>query len=450
MRILLVAPYYPPQNSPGATRLVNLATEWQRLGADVTVLTRSSVSGVLDSIETPPQVRVLRVDAPPASRIRRQLAARGLGRIAGFLDVPDSLVRWNTPAVSVAVEAHRDEPFEVIWSSSNPLSASLLGLELSQELSIPLVAEFRDSWTQSPFRSWNSRVHFELERRQQDRVMARAAAVVMNTNVARQQLLDDTSTDSDKVHVLTNGFDPADYAYRRAAEPGPDPEGPVTFAHVGNMHSLGFRERGNWRGRLVAAVDRVGRYERSSPDRLCRSPFYLFGGMARLKEHQPELADRMRFHQVGSVGASTAEFQQLVEKFDLGGICEHTERVSRSEALAFERSADVLVLAQLCPGNGAACPAVAAMTYGALASGKPILGLVPRGDMRDLLERSGRAVIAEPDDPNSIADALKNLLSGGPVTGRPVEPLDLGAYTWSAIARDAFGILETVSGGRNA
>ena len=46
-----------------------------------------------------------------------------------------------------------------------------------------------------------------------------------------------------------------------------------------------------------------------------------------------------------------------------------------------------------------------------MASGRPILGALPHGDARDLVEQSGRSCCSEPCDDAGIANALCNMLS---------------------------------------
>lgn len=441
MRLLIVAPYFPPKNSPGATRIVKVSTELVELGVDVTVMTTDDARQLHDDVAVPREINVQRVRSPDPSALRIWLEQQRVNRIAGLWDIPDRGVRWNSVAREICVQAHARHPFDAIWTSSNPVSASIVGAELSRELSLPLVAEFRDPWTQNPFRTWNSRLHFEQERRQHRRVATAASSVVMNTNVARRQLLDEFRLPADKIRVITNGFDPTEYPSGAAVDET-DTQAHLLFAHVGNLYSLAPPANRNWKGRMVDALNDVGTYRRAPFDPLCRSPFFLFEAMELLKQRRPRLPEQMSFHQVGSVGASPADYRQLVERFGLDGMCSQTERVTRAEALQHERLADVLVLAQLKPGDGSACPAVAAKTYGALASQKPILGLVPHGDMRELLEGSGRAAIADPDDPAEIAAAIDAILSRSLAPAAGSDDFDLGPYEWSAIARQVF---ETIS-----
>ena len=49
-------------------------------------------------------------------------------------------------------------------------------------------------------------------------------------------------------------------------------------------------------------------------------------------------------------------------------------------------------------------------TYEYLASETPILGAVPEGDARDILEEAGNAVLVRPDDVDGIASALERRL----------------------------------------
>jgi len=70
------------------------------------------------------------------------------------------------------------------------------------------------------------------------------------------------------------------------------------------------------------------------------------------------------------------------------------------------RSADVLFLPlySLPPGRRAGI--VPHKTYEYIGSRRPILAALPDGDARDLLARSGAAVLCLPDDTGAMADLL--------------------------------------------
>jgi hypothetical protein len=63
---------------------------------------------------------------------------------------PDSKTGWAGPAVRLGRELLERESFDVIVSTSPPVSCHLIGRQLSRESGIPWVADFRDYWTVEP------------------------------------------------------------------------------------------------------------------------------------------------------------------------------------------------------------------------------------------------------------------------------------------------------------
>jgi hypothetical protein len=82
------------------------------------------------------------------------------------------------------------------------------------------------------------------------------------------------------------------------------------------------------------------------------------------------------------------------------------EFLPHDQTLALMRSADLLFLPlyDLPPGRRAGI--VPHKTYEYIGSGRPILAAVPEGDARDLLARSGSAVLCRPADAGAMTDLL--------------------------------------------
>ena len=108
-------------------------------------------------------------------------------------------------------------------------------------------------------------------------------------------------------------------------------------------------------------------------------------------------------------GDAQAQFSRLNAKYDLHGSVEYEGMVSHDKASAIQAKADVLLVNQEYPLDGRPCPIVPAKIYEYLACGKPVLGLVPTGDSRDFLLRSGVGWVCAPDDYVAIAAKIKEL-----------------------------------------
>jgi glycosyltransferase involved in cell wall biosynthesis len=83
--------------------------------------------------------------------------------------------------------------------------------------------------------------------------------------------------------------------------------------------------------------------------------------------------------------------------------------VSHATSISWLKRADALFLPLHGLPPGYRSLIVPGKTYEYVASGKPILGAVPPGDARDILDEYGRAAIADPVDPVEIAAGLERV-----------------------------------------
>jgi glycosyltransferase involved in cell wall biosynthesis len=76
-----------------------------------------------------------------------------------------------------------------------------------------------------------------------------------------------------------------------------------------------------------------------------------------------------------------------------------------ADSIALMRSADLLFLPMQNLPNGRRSSTIPGKTFEYLASGRPILGAVPNGDARDIIQEAGHTVCG-PDDVDAIADSI--------------------------------------------
>ncbi|MBI5267466.1 MAG: hypothetical protein HY851_09570 [candidate division Zixibacteria bacterium] len=159
-RVLLVCYYFPPLGMGGIGRPVNLFQELPRLGWDCHVLTVKGVAyrgyerELAASLD---QSRIHRAGSYDPQRLLYLLGVRQVGgttiertRAASSRFFPDSKVGWVGPAVRLARKLCREHTFDVVLTTSPPISSHLIGRQVAQEFNIPWVADFRDYWTVEP------------------------------------------------------------------------------------------------------------------------------------------------------------------------------------------------------------------------------------------------------------------------------------------------------------
>ncbi len=159
---LIIAYYFPPLGMGGVQRMAKLAKYLPKYGYDVSVLTVKPIryaaydASLLD--ELPAGVSIHRSGSGDPARIGRflPLPARAESRIpVSTRDAlkkfwPDSKIGWKRAALRTARKIIGKRKIDVVLSSSPPITAHLIAMELCREFKLPWVADFRDIWESRP------------------------------------------------------------------------------------------------------------------------------------------------------------------------------------------------------------------------------------------------------------------------------------------------------------
>lgn len=407
MRILLVAPMFPPQRGVAPLRTHSFAATWAADGHDVTVLTTAKradqvgltlpVSG-FEVVELPYRGPWLLEQLRRRSRPEPEAGASAAGTLApasgsagrpspkqlllsplrylkartGIFSAvrqPDLTDGWVRPAVEWA-KTHG--PWDAIVSSGGPPSAHLTALGIKQVGRAPRwVADFRDLWTDNHIYA-GLFPYILAERRRERRVLANADRLV----TVSPGLADRLRTKSGKpVEVVYNGYDPEAFA-------GLDPEpafpidGRVRLVYTGTVY-----QRGQDVSALAAAV--------------AAEPSALL----------VVASDR------ADVWLATARRFGLADRLDFRG------SVPRAEALRMQRDASALVLLDWYdPRHGV----LTGKVFEYLMSPAPIwvVGGSATSPVANLVMEAGRG-LALGRDPQPIRAAIRGLVAGA---GPPLRP----------------------------
>jgi glycosyltransferase involved in cell wall biosynthesis len=409
----MVAFEFPPMATVGVHRPVRLAQHLPQHGITPVVITtdRESVpqwSGRRpdDSLvaSLPPGLAIHRVPSPrppgPRSLWRRRLHhLLSNGDEAGRCWAPQLEVAWDR----VVGETRPD----AVYVTAPPFSVLPVVLRLARRTGLPLIADFRDAWSQWCHNANPSWWHYRAKLNQERKVVEGAAAIVGVT----RQLVDDLHgvhphADAAKFHALPSGYDTPLATPQRRDRTGS--AGAFVIGYAGSFYySPEMRASVMepwWRKKPLHWPQYSPRHE----DWLYRSPYFFFRALARLFERRPELRQRIR---VRFAGDHQAWLDQQAAEFGVQDVVEKIGRLSHSECLEFEASADALLMTSMkVVGGRDYC--IAGKTFEYLATGRPIIGIVTAGEQRDFLLSSGAARVADADDADASATAIEEVVSG--------------------------------------
>lgn len=369
---LVVGYHFPPESSSsGVLRTLKYVRYLGGFGWRVTVVTliRDAYEVTDPRLEEqiPRDVHVVRTRF---IEVKRHLAIRG--KYPSILAIPDRWIGWWPWAVAAGRRVLKEDPVDVIYSTSPYATAHLIALTLSRRSGIPWVADFRDPWYEEPPEPGTTRLGHFAARRLERVVARRADRIVASTARLRNTLAGRYSMEpQEKFVAIPNGYDEEDFS--RAAGPSP-PADELLIVHAGSI-TESFRDP--------------------------RPAFEAMSRAAAAGLVQPRRV-RFRFLGGGAFGESP-EMRAAVERAGLVSRVEFLPRVSYEASLTELSGASVLLLLQ---ASRDTVDLVPAKLFEYLRVGRPVLALVPDGATAEVMRDTGGGWVVDPNDSTGLQDVI--------------------------------------------
>ncbi len=422
--------YFPPYNAIGSIRAGKLAKHLLERGHDVRIIAAERTGPPKTLPLEVPLDRVLytpwwEINGIPRvlARLRRHLfgkkqhqetgAEGDAGPLAGaangppqsilrpiallyqnLFNWPDARVGWLPFALLGARKHLRDWAPDILYASSPPATALVVGQRLARRYGVPWVAEFRDRWAEDPYDPrppWRA----ALDRRLERRVLSSARGIVTVSETWAQAYRERYRKPT---AVIYNGFMPENYE-RQLSEPPPGDRDSLRIVYTGAVYA----------GRDPAPLWQALR---------------LMGPAA--------YSTQIEFY--GTPGAAVlagAARHGVSDRVAVRGALPH------DEAVRLQSGADVLLLLQWnSPSEAGNIPG---KLFEYLGARRPILALgYPEGETARIIQERAAGLFS--NDPEAIAEWLQALLETKRKDGH-IAPLPETART--GFSREAqFGRLE--------
>jgi glycosyltransferase involved in cell wall biosynthesis len=405
---------FPPLSAVGAQRSLKLAKYLPERGVKPLVVTTDGPSAAawfgraLDdqSIEELPADVVIHRVPCPRPRTPTGLGAR---RLRHFFSLGEDIGRrWEPHLTAVWNRLVAQSRPDAVYVSIPPFSIAPLAVRLARRSGLPLIVDFRDTWSQwchSPHTTW---LHYQLTLRRERTCLEQAWAVVGTTSqIIRDLQAAHPHVARDKFHVIHNGYDAA-----LAVPSGPRGAGaearPFVIGYVGSFYYSPQARASVMEPWWRLPPRHWMHYSPRREDWLYRSPFFFFRALKTMLDNRPELRSAVR---VRFVGDRQEWLAQQVEHFGLQDVVEHLGRLPHRACLEFQRGCDAL-LATSAKVIGGYDSFIAGKTFEYVTSGRPIIAFVAEGEQRQFLQESGLALICDPDDTELSARSLEAMVAG--------------------------------------
>lgn len=321
-----------------------------------------------------------------------------LGAVGNFvwsrLLVPDPQIVWAGAAYLRSLAIAKHERPDAIFSTSPPNSVNVLASMLAKKLGIPWIADMRDPWTEGIRRKqWypgNPGRQAKEERWERD-IFTRASAVVVTTEATRSDFLRKYPwCPPEKVSVITNGFDPEDFAHVTREQ---------KFLEPGLMHVT-----------VTGTVETL---------------FDLMPFLAAVRDLVVADEEARRLLRVNFVGAKRQPlYDEFIAREGLGDVVRFFPFKPHAESVQYVADSSVLMLCQV-PREDSGAIKIQGKFCEYLYTRKPILALTIPGETASIIERARIGRVVDPRDGEGIRRTLADLLAefcAGRLEVHPDEP----------------------------
>ena len=318
--------------------------------------------------------------------------------LRGNLLIPDPRVFWVNPSVKFLRKYLAEHPVDLMISTGPPHSMHLIALKLKKQVKVPWLADFRDPWTGIDFYhrlklTWMADLmHHRLEKK-----VLTSADVVTVVSPGMKRSLEALS--GREVHVVYNGFDPADF------------EGPGHSADYGENAVGAFAIGSSGSGAMGSSIVHHGAEHSSGQFTIShfgafnrdRNPSALWTALERLVSEIPAFGENLKIRLIGQTD------EPILQEIRDHGLREQLEllpHLEHREGLRVLGNSSVLLL----PLNDApnAREILPGKMYEYMALGRPILAIGPSGsDCEDILTQTGAGSYHPFTDTEGIQFALE-------------------------------------------
>jgi len=384
--LTLAEPYYPPQSPidrnllekippevkiaatpvfQGMENLFRMKNVFRRRRQKKSILDHAPASAAIkDAAKSSPAEN----ESASASRKARGLKQRAKDFMYDLITTPDKEINWLPYALNHALKLHRQENFDLIYSTAPPFTGHLLAKYLKRITGLPWVADFRDPWARAPWKSeilagsWRGKVAARLERQ----FVACADRVILNTDWNCREFAQHYGDKlAQKFAVITNGFDPKDFS---AIAARPERNAKMIITHTGAL------------------------YRR-------RNPLEFFQACENLLKQRVISPQELEIRFIGVIAPEL--YQSFAGSEDLRQTITVMPQVSHREALAYQMESDVLLILQ--PGTSVSVPG---KIFEYIGMRKRILALTPAGATADVVRENNLGAVVDPENIPAIEAAL--------------------------------------------
>jgi len=369
-KVLVVSYYYPPIGGVGVIRSLKFSKYLHLYGWQPFILSvknRDLFYTTPGKDEIPPDITVSRTWNIINNISIIEGGLRRLGVASQFI-VPDAYFGWIPTAIQKGIQIIKSEKIDLIYVSCPPHSAGIIGARLTKATGVPLVVDFRDSWTINPYAGrYLTKISKNIDEFLEKEVIKNATYLIAATEGIQKDYLKKYPELQRKIHYIPNGFDAEDI-----------PSSRQSFAQFTVLYTGYFYGS--------------------------RTPENLFAALENIKNNSSIPPGEFRFLWAGP---DTEIVHKLAEKYHLTNIVEYLGLVSKTEAEGLVSNSHLLYFKIGETDNDTVNNTMTGKIFSYIASGRPILAEIPKGSAEELIKKySDKYYIIHTSDPLDLQTAI--------------------------------------------
>ncbi|CAH0438396.1 glycosyl transferase [Clostridium neonatale] len=402
-KVLIIAYYFPPLGWSGVQRTLKFVKYLRDFDWDPIVVTVGETKfSILDKSledELPKGIKIIRVDdivlKDVTDVMKRQIKGyveasinsisdeslkklyeeeieKKISELRDMVLLPDGNVIWANNVIKEINDKIDFTEIDVVYTTSSPYSAHIIGEYIKKEYSIPWIADFRDQWVDNPYIDYDKdSLRYKLEKNMEKNVVFNCDRLITVTPVITENYISTYKIEKNKVITITNGYDEEDFKNIKSKKEN----NKFTMIHNGSFY-------------------------------LKRNPYTVARVIKKLVEN--EIIDEKKIEIIlnGNNDCNIInKFKEIMGKYSdfikINGYLSHEESLIKSN------NADILLL--ICGEEESSKQVYTGKVFEYLRLRKPVLSISPKGSLVDkLLDETECGINAEYNDIETIEKIILN------------------------------------------
>lgn len=394
-KVLIITYYWPPAGGSGIQRILKFTKYLPKFDWQPVILTvkKGDYPATDDSLkdEVPKNIPVYKYPIWEPYNIYRKIIGKNknenipvgilaqnqnLGirsRIMHFIRanffIPDARIGWYFTAVKAANRIIKSHNIDLILVTSPPHSLQLIGMKLKKKLSVPLISDFRDPWTDIHYYQNISRLKIsQIVDSYLEKKVLNSCDKLLTVSPALKRLFK-SKVDHLDSEVIYNGFDNEDF-----------------FKYENISDKKYFR------------ISYIGNFLANQNINL------LWTILHELINENTEFANKLKLHFTGKVNS---DVKHSISEYDLLKYTKFEKYVPHNLAIKRMREASVLLF--IIPQTPKNSGILTGKIFDYLGSKTPFLSIGPKGDAEKLLHQVDAGPMFRYHQKTEIKSYIKNL-----------------------------------------